>query len=58
MYTLRISHRYDNDNWFISYEYLTKEECYDYVARNYDIEEPDSPYRFEIIDCSGNIEVW
>lgn len=54
MYILRIYHRYEN--WCIEYEYLAKRECYDYVARNYDIEEPDSQYRFEIVDCFGRSE--
>lgn len=56
MFTVRISHRYFQDNWFVDYEFLTRKECYDYIERNYDIEDPDTPYQFSLIDDHGNME--
>ena len=59
MYSLRIYNRYSEDNWYSEYEYLTKEECYNFLERNYasSMEDPDTPYYFEIIDYHGNKEV-
>lgn len=56
MYSLRIYNRYSEDNWYSEYEYLTEDECYDYLERNYarDLEDPETPYVFEIIDPRGH----
>jgi len=54
MFTLNIYSIYGEPSY---YEYLTKEECYDFLNRNYSkyMEDPDSPYSFEIVDQFGNI---
>ena len=55
MYTLRIYNRYTYD--YTEFEYLTKEECYNYLERNYSdsLEDPDTPYAFEILNSYGDI---
>ena len=59
MYKLRIVHRYPEDRkdacWFEEHEYPTKEAALEYLYRNFDMEDPFLPYKFEIIDPNGEI---
>ena len=57
MYTLRITLRHPDSeadrHWYNARYFRSKDECFDYLERNYQIDEPDSLYNFEIITPQG-----
>lgn len=56
MYTLKIMSIY-SENWYTEYEFDSIERCYDFIRRNYasSMEDPDTPYMFEILNHRGDV---
>ena len=56
MYTLKITSIY-SQGWYTEYEFDSVAKCYDFIHRNYpsSMEDPDTPYMFEIRDYRGDV---
>lgn len=61
MYRLMISLRYydseSDRNWYCTKVFKSKDECYNYLESNYDLEDPDGRYNFELTSPNGEHEV-
>jgi hypothetical protein len=57
MYSLKITLRYPNSledaKWCTTLFFRTKEEVFNYIENNFNCEDPDSKFNFELTSPSG-----